>query len=130
MRHQRLPRPQPVRLRTTPRPLARRAEQPDQNCRCAAVCPGHEQRTRNRDGARPPAPRVPVRARPHHPQFGAFTQHVGTARWAYNHALAQKFDALQRRQLQIDELVTLGYSEHQARTEAVKIPATPNIQKR
>ncbi|QXV63510.1 helix-turn-helix domain-containing protein [Amycolatopsis sp. TNS106] len=44
-------------------------------------------------------------------QLDTLAQHAGAARWAFNHALAQKLDALHRRQLQIDELVTLGYPE-------------------
>ena len=64
-------------------------------------------------------------------QVDVLVQHAGAARWAYNHALAAKFDALRRRQLQIDELVTLGLTETQARREAtVKVPSKPQIQRR
>lgn len=53
------------------------------------------------------------------------------ARWAYNHAIAAKHDALHHRRLQIDEIVTRGLPETQARREAtVKIPAKPAIQRR
>lgn len=45
-------------------------------------------------------------------------QHAGNARWAYNHALAVKAEAYPRRELQINELVTLGFSEKQARKHA------------
>ena len=58
-------------------------------------------------------------------QITALTQHAGAARWAYNHAIAAKHDAL-RRQLQIDELVTIGLPDAQARREAtVKVPTQP-----
>lgn len=64
-------------------------------------------------------------------QIDALAQHAGAARWAYNHALAVKLDAARRRQLQIDELVTLGFTEAQARREAtVKVPSKPAIQRR
>src|SRR5690606_30147589 len=64
-------------------------------------------------------------------QLDALAQHAGAARWAYNHALAVKLDAMRRRQLQIDELVTIGLTEAQARREAtVKVPSKPQIQKR
>lgn len=63
-------------------------------------------------------------------QREALAQHAGAARWAFNHALAAKEEAWRRRQLQVDELVTLGLPEKQARTEAtVKVPSKPSIQK-
>lgn len=63
-------------------------------------------------------------------QQAALNQHAGAARWAYNHALATKAEAHQRRQLQIDELVTIGYSEHQARKQAtVRVPSQAVIKK-
>lgn len=63
-------------------------------------------------------------------QLEALAQHAGAARWAYNHALAAKHDAHRRRQLQIDELVTLGLSEKQARREAtVRLPSQAVIKK-
>ncbi|TLW89258.1 transposase [Saccharomonospora piscinae] len=64
-------------------------------------------------------------------QLDTLAQHAGAARWAYNHALATKLDALRRRQLQIDELVTLGLTEQQARRDAtVTVPSKPQVQKR
>lgn len=63
-------------------------------------------------------------------QLDQLAMHAGAARWAFNHALASKFEAWRRRQLQIDELVTLGYTEPQARREAtVKVPSRATIQK-
>lgn len=63
-------------------------------------------------------------------QLSQLAQHAGAARWAFNHALAAKLEAHNRWQLQVDELVTLGYTEKQARKEAtVKVPSKPVIQK-
>src|SRR5690606_25516319 len=66
-------------------------------------------------------------------QIDVLAQHAGAARWAYNHALAAKFDAYRRWELIVDELVTLGWTEKTARKEAgriVKVPTKPAIQKR
>lgn len=64
-------------------------------------------------------------------QVEALRQHAGAARWAFNHALSAKVEAHRRWQLQVDELVTLGFTEKQARREAtVKVPSKPVIQKR
>ncbi|MHA6801759.1 RNA-guided endonuclease InsQ/TnpB family protein (plasmid) [Bounagaea algeriensis] len=63
-------------------------------------------------------------------QLEALQQHAGAARWAYNHALAVKNEAHRRRSLQIDELVTLGWTEARARKMAtVKVPSKQQIQK-
>lgn len=57
-------------------------------------------------------------------------QHAGAARWAYNHALAVKAEAHRRRELQISELVTLGFSEKQARKHAtVRVPSQAEVKK-
>lgn len=67
---------------------------------------------------------------PTNAQLESLAQHAGAARWAFNHALAQKLEALRRRQLQIDELVTLGIPEKEARRQAtVKIPSKQTVQK-
>lgn len=64
-------------------------------------------------------------------QTERLSQHAGAARWAFNHALAAKLEAHRRWQLQLDELVTLGYSEKDARKHAtVKVPRHPEIKKR
>src|SRR5690606_12621270 len=65
-------------------------------------------------------------------QIDVLAQHAGAARWAYNHALAAKFDAYRRWELIVDELVTLGWTEKTARQQAgriVKVPTKPAIQK-
>lgn len=49
-------------------------------------------------------------------QLEVLVQHAGAARWAYNYALAAKEEAWSRRQLAIDELVTVGYRSGEART--------------
>ncbi len=62
-------------------------------------------------------------------QLDALAQHAGAARWAYNYALAVKDETWRRRSLQIDELVTLGYSEKRARKLAtVKVPSKAGVQ--
>lgn len=64
-------------------------------------------------------------------QVERLVQHAGAARWAFNHALAVKYEAYRRWQLQVDELVTLGYSEKTARKSAtVKVPRHPDIKRR
>lgn len=63
-------------------------------------------------------------------QLELLAQHAGAARWAYNHALSVKMDAHRRWQLQVDELVTLGLTEQQAKREAtVRTPTKPTVQK-
>ncbi|AGB27271.1 transposase (plasmid) [Mycobacterium sp. JS623] len=56
-------------------------------------------------------------------------QHAGAARWAYNHALAAKFAALDARQATITTLVEQGVDPKVAATQAPKIPTKPAIQK-
>lgn len=56
-------------------------------------------------------------------------QHAGAARWAYNHALAAKFAALDERRATIAALVKQGVEPKAAAAQAPKIPTKPAIQK-
>ncbi|MDO2394861.1 RNA-guided endonuclease TnpB family protein [Mycobacterium avium subsp. hominissuis] len=56
-------------------------------------------------------------------------QHAGAARWAYNHALAAKFAALDARQATITALVEQGFDPKVAAAQAPKIPTKPAVQK-
>lgn len=63
-------------------------------------------------------------------QLENLAQHAGAARWAFNHALAAKLDAHSRWQMQVDELVTIGFSGKAARRAAtVKVPSKGAVQK-
>lgn len=56
-------------------------------------------------------------------QKKALVEHAGSARWAYNYAVTAKRERQRARWLQIDELVSLGLSEKQARRQAtVTVP--------
>lgn len=52
------------------------------------------------------------------------------ARWAFNYALSVKKRAYDTRTLQINELVTLGYSEKEAKRDAVKVPGSFDVKSR
>ncbi len=56
-------------------------------------------------------------------------QHAGAARWAYNHALAAKFAALDERRATIAALVEQGVDPKAAAAQAPRIPTKPAIQK-
>ncbi|MGD9622226.1 MAG: RNA-guided endonuclease InsQ/TnpB family protein [Mycolicibacterium sp.] len=56
-------------------------------------------------------------------------QHAGAARWAYNHALAAKFAALDARQAAITTATAAGIDPKTAAADAPKIPTKPVIQK-
>jgi putative transposase len=56
-------------------------------------------------------------------------EHAGAARWAFNHALAQKYAALDTRQAVITALVEQGVELKTAAAQAPKIPTKPAIQK-
>lgn len=56
-------------------------------------------------------------------------QHAGAARWAYNHALAVKFAALESRMAEIARLTAQGVDPAIAKAQAPTIPAKPHIQK-
>lgn len=62
-------------------------------------------------------------------QEQAMREHAGAARWAYNHALAQKFAALDERQAFITAAVEQGMDPKTAAAQAPKIPGKPTIQK-
>ncbi|GAT01228.1 RNA-guided endonuclease InsQ/TnpB family protein [Mycolicibacterium fortuitum] len=62
-------------------------------------------------------------------QASVVAQHAGAARWAYNHALAAKFGALDERQAAIKQAVESGADPDVAAKQAPKIPTKPNIQK-
>lgn len=62
-------------------------------------------------------------------QTAAVRQHAGAARWAYNHALATKFAALDARQAEITTAVAAGADAKAAAATAPKIPTKPVIQK-
>ena len=55
-------------------------------------------------------------------------QHAGAARWAYNHALAAKFAALDERQAAMTALVDEGVDPKAAAKQAPKVPSARNIQ--
>lgn len=59
-------------------------------------------------------------------QASVVAQHAGAARWAYNHALAAKFRALDERQAAIKQS---GVDPAVAAKLAPKIPTKPAIQK-
>lgn len=56
-------------------------------------------------------------------------QHAGAARWAYNHALAAKFAALNERQAVVAALVEQGVDPKVAAAQAPKVPTKPAVQK-
>lgn len=56
-------------------------------------------------------------------------KHAGAARWAYNHALAAKFAALDERRAVIADLVAAGMDPKTAAAQAPKVPGKPAIQK-
>ncbi|MFN6548579.1 RNA-guided endonuclease InsQ/TnpB family protein [Mycolicibacterium nivoides] len=62
-------------------------------------------------------------------QASVVAQHAGAARWAYNHALATKFRALDERQAAIKQAVESGADPGVAAKQAPKIPTKPAIQK-
>ena len=62
-------------------------------------------------------------------QLTMLRQHAGAARWAYNHALAAKFAALDERKAVIAGLVEQGVDPKAAAAQAPKIPTKPTIQK-
>nr|WP_240163490.1 transposase [Mycolicibacterium sphagni] len=62
-------------------------------------------------------------------QEQAVRQHAGAARWAYNHALAAKYSALENRRATTAELVAVGMDPKSAAAQAPKIPTKPTIQK-
>lgn len=63
-------------------------------------------------------------------QCEAFGHHAGAARWAYNYGLAVKLEALRRHLMQVDELVTLGWTQSQAvKLATVKVPSKGEIQR-
>ncbi len=64
---------------------------------------------------------------PTNTQRDEFFRFSNASRWAFNYALAAKKKALDTRSLQIDELVTLGYSEKEAAREAVKVPGSFDV---
>jgi len=62
-------------------------------------------------------------------QASAVAQHAGAARWAYNHALAAKFAALDERHTAITLAVDAGADRADAAKRAPKVPGKPDIQK-
>lgn len=62
-------------------------------------------------------------------QLTMLRQHAGAARWAYNHALAAKFAALDERKAVIAGLVEQGVDPKTAAAQAPKVPTKPAIQK-
>lgn len=63
-------------------------------------------------------------------QRDLLAQHAGTARWAYNHAIAAKVEAHQLWRTKVQELVDSGVPEPKARTQVkVPIPNKATIQK-
>lgn len=56
-------------------------------------------------------------------------QHAGAARWAFNHALARKFEALDARRAAVAELVASGADPRDAARLAPRVPTKPAIQK-
>lgn len=56
-------------------------------------------------------------------------QHAGAARWAYNHALAAKYAALDERRAAITAATAAGADAKAAAAAAPKIPTKPTIQK-
>jgi len=62
-------------------------------------------------------------------QLQMLRQHAGAARWAYNHALAAKFAALDERKTVITGLVEQGMDPKAAAAQAPKVPTKPAIQK-
>ncbi|MFV8142162.1 helix-turn-helix domain-containing protein [Mycolicibacterium senegalense] len=56
-------------------------------------------------------------------------QHAGAARWAFNHALARKFEALDARRAAVAELVASGADPRDAARVAPNVPTKPAIQK-
>jgi len=62
-------------------------------------------------------------------QLTMLRQHAGAARWAYNHALAAKFAALDERKTVIAGLVEQGVDPKAAAAQAPKVPTKPAIQK-
>lgn len=56
-------------------------------------------------------------------------QHAGAARWAYNHALAAKFAALDARRAVVADRTAAGDDPKTAGAHAPKIPTKPTIQK-
>lgn len=63
------------------------------------------------------------------PQEELCRKHAGAARWAFNHALAAKFAALDARRSAIADLVDGGMDPNTAATQAPKVPGKPTIQK-
>lgn len=90
-----------------------------------------------------PTPRVPtMTSEPTHelrayrfaldltkPQEELCRKHAGAARWAFNHALAAKFAALDARRTAIADLVAGGMDPKTAAAQAPKVPGKPAIQK-
>lgn len=62
-------------------------------------------------------------------QASVVAQHAGAARWAYNHAIATKFKALDERQAAIREAVDAGVDPSVAAKRAPKIPTRFDVQK-
>jgi putative transposase len=63
-------------------------------------------------------------------QRDLLTRHAGTARWAYNHALAAKFRAFEHRNRAIQALAAAGVELADARKRvAIMVPSKPAIQK-
>lgn len=56
-------------------------------------------------------------------------QHAGAARWAYNHALAAKYTALDERRAAITAATAAGVDAKTAAAAAPKVPTKPTIQK-
>lgn len=57
-------------------------------------------------------------------------RYAGAARWAYNHAIAEKIRAHQEYRAQVDALVASGIPEDEARKQVkVPLPTKPSIQK-
>lgn len=54
-------------------------------------------------------------------QLSSLEQHAGTARWAFNHALAVKMEAHKQWRAEVDARVSTGVDEKTARTQ-VKVP--------
>lgn len=62
-------------------------------------------------------------------QLSALAQHAGTARWAFNHALAVKIETHQLWRDQVQLLVEDGLDEETARQQVkIKIPLKPAVQ--
>jgi transposase len=67
---------------------------------------------------------------PNTAQLAHLARHAGTARWAFNHALAVKVAAHKEWRAQVDALVDSGVSEIEARKQVrVPVPSKPAVQK-